>query len=239
MNSHKDKSTVDEIRLRFDDEVERFSNLETGQQALPDAPLVLELIATTAHTHLQPGDKVLDLGCGAGNLTLRVMKEVGALECHLVDLSPRMLERATQRVTLAGAVNAFTYQADMRALDFEENTFDAIFAAASLHHLRGDEEWLSVFSRMQRWLKPGGRLYVSDFVVFDDPKIHEITWARYGAYLAGLGGEEYRDKVFGYIEKEDTPRSLSYQLELIRKVGFSSWDVLHRNGVLVAYFAAK
>ncbi len=239
MNSLKRKSTVDEIRSRFDTDVERFSNLETGQQALPDAALVLELIAKTAQSHLQKGDKVLDLGCGAGNLTLRVMQEVGPLECHLVDLSLPMLERAQARVTDHGAFNSFIYQKDMRELDFQEHSFDAIFAAASLHHLRDDEEWESVFQKIQKWLKPGGHLYVSDFVVFDDPKIHQIMWRRYGDYLAGLGGEEYRDKVFAYIEVEDTPRSLAYQLELIRKAGFSSWDALHRKGVFASYFAEK
>jgi tRNA (cmo5U34)-methyltransferase len=76
-------------------------------------------------------------------------------------------------------------------------------------------------------------------VIFDNPKIQEIVWERYGDYLVELGGAEYRDKVFGYIEEEDTPRSLAYQLELVRKSGFSSGDVLHRNGVLVSYFAKK
>ena len=42
------KSTVDEIRLRFDQEVERFSNLQTGQQATIDAPLAMSLIAEAA-----------------------------------------------------------------------------------------------------------------------------------------------------------------------------------------------
>ena len=239
MNSYKTKSTVDEIRSRFDNDVERFSSLETGQQALPDATLVLELIAKTAATHLHEGDKVLDLGCGAGNLTLRVMNEVGPMECHLVDLSLPMLERAQSRVTDGGAVNSFIYQQDMRELDFPECSVDAIFAAAALHHLRGDEEWEAVFGNIWKWLKPGGRLYVSDFVIFDDPRFHEIMWARYGDYLVGLGGEEYRDKVFAYIEVEDTPRSLAYQLELTRKSGFASSDVLHRNGVFVSYFAKK
>ena len=42
------KSTVEEIRARFDNDVERFSNLETGQSATIDAPLALELIAEAA-----------------------------------------------------------------------------------------------------------------------------------------------------------------------------------------------
>ena len=43
------KSTVEQIRQRFDKDVERFSNLETGQSATIDAPLVLDLIAKAAH----------------------------------------------------------------------------------------------------------------------------------------------------------------------------------------------
>ena len=42
------KSTVEQIRARFDNDVERFSNLETGQSATIDAPLVLELISQAA-----------------------------------------------------------------------------------------------------------------------------------------------------------------------------------------------
>ena len=42
------KSTVEQIRQRFDKDVERFSNLETGQSATIDAPLVLDLIAKAA-----------------------------------------------------------------------------------------------------------------------------------------------------------------------------------------------
>ena len=64
------ESSVEEIRARFDADVERFSRLEGGQQATVDAPLVLELIAQAAATHLCPGDHLLDLGCGAGNFTL-------------------------------------------------------------------------------------------------------------------------------------------------------------------------
>jgi len=42
------KSTVNEIKERFDNDVERFSNLETGQQAVVDAPIMLELISELA-----------------------------------------------------------------------------------------------------------------------------------------------------------------------------------------------
>jgi tRNA (cmo5U34)-methyltransferase len=60
------KSSVDEIRARFDNDVERFSNLETGQSATMDAPLVLELIVQAAKATTPAAQRVLDVGCGAG-----------------------------------------------------------------------------------------------------------------------------------------------------------------------------
>ena len=87
-----DKSTTEQIRQRFDADVERFSKLETGQQAAMDAPLILDIIARSAAGLVRPQGKLLDLGCGAGNFTLRVLNEVSPLDCVLVDLSSPMLE---------------------------------------------------------------------------------------------------------------------------------------------------
>jgi tRNA (cmo5U34)-methyltransferase len=132
-----------------------------------------------------------------------------------------------------------TYHSDLRTLDFAEGSFDCILAGAVLHHLRGDADWHAVFEKLHTWLKPGGRLYVADLVYFDQPDIQEMMWARYGDYLASIGGPDYRDKVFAYIDKEDSPRSLAFQLEVARQSGFSASDVLHRNSVFACYFAEK
>ena len=62
---------------------------------------------------------------------------------------------------------------------------------------------------------------------------------RYGEYLTQLKDEAYRDQVFAYVEKEDTPRSLMFQLDLLREVGFSQVDVLHKNSCFAAFGAVK
>jgi tRNA (cmo5U34)-methyltransferase len=234
-----DKSTVEEIRENFDRDVERFSNLETGQQATIDAPLVLELVAQTAGRRLNPGNSILDLGCGAGNFTLSLLKEVRGLDCHLVDLSQPMLTRAEQRVRAAGANSIATYQSDLRKLCFDENSFDCILAGAVLHHLRHDDDWNSTFSKLNQWLKPSGRLYVADLVYFDLPDAQEVMWQRYGNYLRNFRGEAYQAEVFARIDKEDSPRSLPFQIDLLNKTGFTRYDVLHRNSVFACYFAVK
>jgi tRNA (cmo5U34)-methyltransferase len=232
------KSSIEEICARFDQDVERFSQLETGQQATMDAPLVLELVAACGKNHLKPGDALLDVGCGAGNFTLRVLQDSPGLHCHLADLSRPMLDRAEQRVRDSGAAKAIeTHQGDIRSLP--AGTFSCILAGAVLHHLRDDADWQREFARFHAWLKPGGRLYVADLCYFELPDVQETMWARYGRYLEGLKGPEYRETVFAYIDKEDSPRSLPFQLDLLRASGFSAWDVLHRNSVFACYVGVK
>jgi Methyltransferase domain len=85
------KSTVEQIRQRFDNDVERFSNLETGQSATIDAPLVLDLITAVAAATNPDAKHVLDIGCGAGNYTLKLLQRLSNLDVTLIDLSKPML----------------------------------------------------------------------------------------------------------------------------------------------------
>jgi hypothetical protein len=52
-------------------------------------------------------------------------------------------------------------------------------------------------------------------------------------------GEIYRDTVFDYIEKEDNPRSIKYQMKLLEKVGFRKVELLHKNLCFAAFGAIK
>src|SRR5436305_6935485 len=86
------KSTVDEIRRRFDGDVERFSNLETGQSATVDAPLAMALVARAAAATTPHARHVLDVACGAGNYTLKLLEQIPNLDVTLIDLSRPMLD---------------------------------------------------------------------------------------------------------------------------------------------------
>ena len=239
VSSESGKSSVDQIRARFDVDVDRFSDLETGQSATMDAPLSLELIAAAAAAVTPGATRVLDIGCGAGNYTLKLLERLPGLDATLVDLSRPMLDRAVERVSAATPGDVRAIQADVRDFDLGVEQFDVILAAAVFHHLRDDAEWAGVFTACQRALRPGGSLWISDLVSHDEPAVHELMWARYARYLEQLRGPEYRDEVLAYIELEDTPRSLTYQVDLLRRVGFARVDVLHKNGCFAAFGAVK
>jgi tRNA (cmo5U34)-methyltransferase len=233
------KSTPEEIRRRFDADVERFSNLETGQSATMDAPLALELVAHAAAAVCPRAESLLDIGCGAGNYTLKLIQALPLRRVTLVDLSRPMLERAGQRIRAAGALEITAVQADIRDADFAPESFDVAVAAATLHHLRGEEEWSSVFAAIRGWLRPGGSLWISDLVEHRPAALQQMMWERYGDYLAALKGPEYRDQVFAYIQREDTPRPLVWQLDRLRQAGFAAVEVLHKNTCFAAFGAIK
>ena len=233
------KSSVDEIRERFDGEVERFSVLETGQAATIDAPLVLELISGAAAAVTPSARDVLDVGCGAGNYTLKLLERLPGLNATLVDLSRPMLDRAQQRVGERTGGQVRTIQGDIREIELGEGQFDVILAAAVLHHLRKDREWEMVFKKFYRCLRPGGSIWISDLVEHSVGAVHEMMRRRYGEYLEGLKGAAYREQVFAYVEKEDTPRPVMFQLDLLRSVGFGNVELLHKNSVFAAFGAVK
>jgi tRNA (cmo5U34)-methyltransferase len=231
------KSTVDEIRARFDQDVERFSNLATGQEATVDAALAMDLVTQAAALVTPRARRLLDVGCGAGNYTLKLLDRLPELDVTLIDLSRPMLDRAHERVRRAMRGSITTVQADIRQVDLGEQTCDIILAASVLHHLRTDDEWRSVFAAFRRALAPGGSLWIFDLVESDIPAVSQLQRERYAQYLRGLKGEEYQRHVFDYIAKEDTPRSLAFQLDLLQAVGFASVEVLHRNSCFAAFGA--
>jgi tRNA (cmo5U34)-methyltransferase len=233
------KSSVDDIRRRFDADVERFSNLDTGQSATVDAPLAMALVAQAAAATTPHARHVLDVGCGAGNSTLKLLEQRPNLDVTLIDLSQPMLDRATERVGRATTGSVRAVQGDIREVELPVQGFDIVLAAAVLHHLRTDDEWRAVFAAFHRALRPGGSVWVFDLVESSIPAVQRLQWRRYGEYLTRLKDDAYRDHVFAYVEQEDTPRPLLFQLEMLREVGFAQVDVLHKNVCFAAFGGVK
>jgi tRNA (cmo5U34)-methyltransferase len=164
---------------------------------------------------------------------------INPLDCDMVDLSKPMLERAGRRISAINRGQVRLFQEDIRTVGLSQGQYDIILAAMVLHHLRDDKDWEDTFRKLYNLTAPGGSLWIADFVDHENPLVQEIMWDRYGKYLESMGGAVYREKVFAYIDKEDSPRPVTYQLDLLRKVGFSEVEMLHKNSCFVAFGAIK
>lgn len=233
------KSTVEEIRQRFDAETNLYTNLETGQVSAVDSALAMSLVAEAAAVTTPHAMNLLEVGCGGGNYTLKLLEHMPRLNVTLVDLSQAMLDLAVPRVRArtTGSVEAIC--SDIRDVDFGKERFDVVLASAVLHHLRTGDQWRAVFQALHAALRPGGSFWIFDIVESPLPELQAIHWRRYGEYLTAAGGEPFREQLYKRILAEDTPRSVPYQLDLLRAVGFREVELLHKNSCYAAFGAIK
>lgn len=111
---------------------------------------------------LQPGEMVLDVGCGTGTLAITAKQHLGSQGSIFgIDASPEMIARARKKAKKAGVDVSFN-NGLAEALPFEAAQFDAVLSTVMLHHLpRSAREQCS--REIKRVLKPGGRVLVVDF----------------------------------------------------------------------------
>jgi ubiquinone/menaquinone biosynthesis C-methylase UbiE len=105
--------------------------------------------------------KIADIGCGTGASTIQLARELNA-EITAVDFLPEFLEELQARAKQHGVADRITpLHASMDALPFEDEAFDVIWSEGAIYNM-GFEAGVSAW---RRFLKPGGKLVVS-----------EITW---------------------------------------------------------------
>lgn len=125
-----------------------------------------------------PGARLLELGTGTGNLTLRLATQFPHGPIVSVDASQEMLDVTASRLSAterphAGAAPVTFRCARFEDLDFEPKTFQAVVSCISLHHVI---EKAPLFGRMAGWLKPGGCLVVADQMAGADERLHKLNW---------------------------------------------------------------
>lgn len=114
-----------------------------------------------AKLELQPGQRLLDVGCGAGVPAIRLGRRTDAIITGVTN-SKWQVSEAVRRVNAAGLQGQVQIEyGDAAALAYPDESFDAVLAFESLSHAQDRGQWLR---EMARVLRPGGRVVLTDFI---------------------------------------------------------------------------
>jgi len=110
---------------------------------------------------LEAGQRVLDLGCGTGALTLTAKRAQPGIEIVGLDPDDKALARARSKAERERLAIRFE-QGFGDALPFGEGSFDRVLSSFMFHHLESEQK-PGVLREVRRVLRPGGRLHLLDF----------------------------------------------------------------------------
>ena len=188
------------------------TNLYHASQAgqIPEEALLASLGCgnPTALAQLNPGETVLDLGCGGGIDVLLSARRVGPTgKAYGLDMTDEMLALANENKRKAGVENVEFLKGEIERIPLPDNSADVIISNCVIN-LSADKD--KVLREAFRVLKPGGRFAVSDVVTRGEilPEIRRSVLAWVGCIAGALEENAYRTKLtaagFEQIEIEAT-----------------------------------
>ena len=118
---------------------------------------------TVEQALLKPGERVLDVGCGTGGVTIPAKMQVGEKGSAAgIDPSPEMIAVARRKASDAGLEIDFRLGV-IESLPYPDATFDVVTSSLMMHHLPHDLQ-VKGLAEIRRVLKPGGRLLIADMM---------------------------------------------------------------------------
>lgn len=193
-----------------------------------------------------PGNKILDLGCGDGIITHELLKIDDSIEATLIDGSGDMLKNAKER--LKGFQNINFIKASFQEILDKEialQDFNFIVSSLAIHHLSSEEK-KALFKVIYTHLNVDGYFLNIDVILAPAETIEHWyislwrDWMAERKTMLGIAGNDNDDVIQRYKASTDNkPDTLNEQLNALTSVGFKDVDCYYKYGIFTMYGGRK
>jgi tRNA (cmo5U34)-methyltransferase len=217
------KKRFDVIREHFEEEANIFD--ENFYKIAPHYRNMIAAAAEALPFGRKEKLKILDLGCGTGNLTKEIIARFPNAAVTCVDMAENMLKMA--KAKFKGSKNITFWHGDIRDFDYKEK-YHAIVSSLVLHHIQKKEK-VRFYKKLRACLVNGGAFVNADVLKSPDKHIQNMFIAKWREFACNMG---ITDKQFKELlvrhKNEDRPVTMECELEIMRKAGCKNVEVILR-----------
>jgi tRNA (cmo5U34)-methyltransferase len=213
---------VDRVKQHFEKEAKEYDGIIL--KLIPHYPQMLDaLVSAIPFGGMEP-IRVIDLGCGTGTISQRVLVAFPNARVTCLDLAENMIEMA--RVKLAQHPHAHYLVSDFSTFAFDAE-YNVVVSSLALHHLVTDADKQGFYSKIYDALAPGGVFYNADVVLGSNDALQAMYMRQWQAFmLQNVSREEMEHTWLPKYCDEDRPARLTDHLAWLAKAGFTDVDVV-------------
>jgi len=205
--------------------VEEFNEFSKNYTAdmVKVVPYYLKLLEQFSH-NLPKGfnpKHIMDLGCGNGNITHKLLELYPDINYTLLDASENMLELCKAQF---GSQNKTYVQSYFRDYKFPILEFDMVVAGFSIHHCNAKDKQI-LLKDIYKSLTPNGIFICSDLMVDKSTKEHESLLEFWKDFVLKSSDQDTWEWLMEHYYTYDHPNSLNQQLKWLKQAGFTDFKI--------------
>lgn len=223
-----------DLKKHFNKEAEAFD-----EQVQKNIPCYNEMLTAliNAIPDKNKNPKILDLGCGTGNITQKALTRFPDAEVTCLDLSENMIEIAKDKLSDYEKIEYIV--GDFTQMQIETK-YDVILSSLALHHIPNDEEKESMYKDIYEALEKDGVFYNADVIKANSNYNEELNnkIAIREMKENGVTDEEITEHK-GKRDANDIPTTLINHIKMLENVGFEEIDVIWKHYSNAVYGGTK
>lgn len=211
---------MSDLKTHFNETSKHYDNLV--KKTIPKYDEMIEALVNSIPE--KENLRILDLGCGTGNISLQVLERFPDAKITCLDISDKMIEVAKEK--LAGYENIEFVLGDFTIVDIIDD-YDAIISSLALHHIRDENDKRQMYQCIYDSLKQDGVFYNADVMEANSKYNSKLNEKIADKYMAEnqLTVEDMKDHK-KKREHNDHPITITDHLRLLEDVGFKEIDVI-------------